>query len=63
MELLKFHKFSKTYSIEEPSTEDSQTVKSPPQTAFVTSVTRQGTGDASISAAILKQQGKQTTSV
>lgn len=41
-----------TYSMEDPSTDDSQTVKSPPQTAFVTSETWLETGDNSNSTEI-----------
>lgn len=39
----------KPYIIEAPSTEDNHTVKSPPQVAYLTSDTRQRTGDDSIS--------------
>lgn len=46
--------------MEEPSTEDNHTVKSAPQTAFVTSDTRQGSGEGSISAEI-DQPNNQTT--
>ena len=48
---------ARSYSIEEPSTNDSQTVKSAPQTALVASVTRQGVGDTSVPEANLEQKG------
>lgn len=42
-------KIHKPYNIEAPSAEVNHAVKSPPQTALLTSETRQRTGDDSIS--------------
>lgn len=45
------NKVQKLYIIEDPSIEVNQTVKSPPQTAVLTSDTRHRTGDDSTSTA------------
>lgn len=56
LKISSFRSPAKTYSIEEPSTDDNQAVKSAPQAALVASATIQDTGDDSISAAIEESQ-------